>query len=390
MNNTERAFIQVLQSFLTGDCAKLNTESINKSQFYQLARRQSVAGIVAYTLNRCGELENEEIMQKLTEDYEKTLSLMLRRQIAAENLSRKLSRKEIEHIVFKGPTVSRFYPVPELRAFGDVDIIVDKKYRSAVVEMMTLSGFEHHVADEGVIDCFTRGVECYEIHSALNVPKKSDILFRNFRDHIEKDDDFSMRFEHNFHLCYLIAHMEKHMHSGGAGIKMYLDIALYIRNCHELDLTKVREWLSLCGLEKFFDTVLWLCHKWFEVEIPSFITPMDETLYEQMCAFTLRGGAFGDHSKEGVMESAAVRQISSGKKGGRVRLVLKKAFPRKSELWRVYPQYADKNLLVPVAWGAHVVSVFTKNKFGRIKDVAQVDMEKVKETGDLLQKIGCI
>ncbi len=379
----------MLRAFLMGDHEKLNTESINKAQFYQLAKRHSVAGMVAYTLNRCGELENEEIMHKLTEDYEKTLSLMLRRQIAAENLSRKLMRKGIEHIVFKGSTVARFYPVPELRTFGDVDIIVDKQYRSAVVEMMSVSGFEHYVADGGVIDCFTKGVECYEIHSTLNVPEKFGSLFGNFRDHIVKDEDFSMRFEHNFHLCYLIAHMEKHMHSGGAGVKMYLDIALYIRNCPELDLEKVREWLSLCGLEKFFDTVLWLCHKWFGIDIPVFVNPMDETLYEQMCAFTLRGGVFGDHTKEGVLESAVVRQITSGKKGGKARLLLKKVFPKKTELWRVYPKYAKKNLLVPVAWGTHMVSIFTGKKFDRIKNVAQVDMDKAKETGELLQKIGC-
>ena len=46
----------------------------------------------------------------------------------------------------------------------------------------------------------------------------------------EPDDGLRYRPASDFHFIYAVCHLAKHLYGGGAGLRMYLDIALYMKN----------------------------------------------------------------------------------------------------------------------------------------------------------------
>lgn len=390
LNTTEKFFIELLRSFVTGSDPKVNTDEIDEVLLLELCKRHSLQGVVAYMVNRCNLTLRDDTVAVLSEAYDRTLMQMMHREGSAVALCKKLSENNIPHILFKGLTISECYPVKELRTYGDVDILVEKKNEQPVRRLMASMGFKHSVTDEGVVNAYVKGRERYEFHTALNVSLiKGDEYFKNIWDHTVHREDETRMFDHKFHLSYLISHIEKHVYGSGAGIKMYLDVALYInKHRKEIDFDDLRETLRACGLEKFLFTVLYLCHRWFSLDIPDWVEALQESTYEQMCEFTLNGGVFGKQTLENNFETALRNELASGKKGAKLRVLLGRVFPSVYELYRMYPRYEGKALLVPVAWMTHVIHVLKDKKLGRIKMITSANVSSAEEKNAFFEAIG--
>ncbi len=390
MNYTEDFFLKAISAFVNGKTEEYDLSKVNTGELYSLAKRHSMQGLFCYVCDIYNVFpKDSDFYQKIHKDYEKAVSFMSLRHTRAELLSDAFSKMGIQHIEFKGSAVARYYDVPELRVFSDVDMIIKEEDRDAVRRYMEEKEFEYYISDGGIVSCFKKGYEFYEIHTALNLPESEEFLSRNVWEHTYVYKDKALRFEDNFHLSYLISHIEKHIKSGGAGVKMYLDVALYIKNCEKIDLLKVREILEKAGLHSFFDTVLYLCNKWFDTPLPSFAVPLSEDAFERLEYLTLSGGVYGDKSGESNLESALIRQISAGKKGAKLRLFMSHVFPSKTELWRVYPKYEGKNVLVPVAWCNHVFNTVRKGKLKKVKAITNMDVKSAQNRKDFLTDIGC-
>ena len=392
LNNTQSVLIDVLRAFALDNQQKPNTDSVDMNALFKLAKKHSVVGMVAYTLNRFDLFKSPEQKDKYMHEYDRTVMNMLSRETSAVSLCKSLQQKGIEHILFKGMMVSAAYPVPALRTYGDVDIIIRKSDVEQVKEYLVSLGYRHSVADAGVVNVFDKHKEHYEFHTNLNVSNlKDSSYFDDLWDKCIKGDICSFCFEHSFHLCYLITHLEKHVYGSGAGIRMYLDIALYIKKYKNyIDLEKVHGILSSLGLGVFFDTVLFVCNKWFDLEIPDFVPPLPDEVYEQMCDFTFTGGVFGDMTTEKNAENALRRQMSDGKRNARIRFVLNRIFPPFSELSRLYPKYSGKPWLAPIAWFNHIYRFFRDRKYGRLRVIASADTTEALAKKEFLESIGSV
>lgn len=390
LNYTEHFFLKILRAFVNGKMEEYDLTEVNESELYLLAKRHSLQGVVYYVSKTFGIFGmDSRLSEKLRESYEKTINLMALRRARAEVLSNELTELGISHIEFKGSAVADFYPVPELRPYSDVDMIIEVKDRDKVRELLVLRGFEYYTSDMGAVSCFKQGEEFYELHTTLNLPKSEAFLCDNFREKALPCCGKKLRFEDNFHLAYLISHMEKHMKNGGAGVKMYLDVMFYIKNCREIDLAAVNEILRKAQLEKFFSSVLSLLNRWFYLPIPDFAEPLDTAVCEELEELTLGGGVYGDHSQKRNLESSMARELKSGKKTAKLRFIMNRVFPKKTELWRMYPKYEDKPLLLPLAWFTHLVSFFKKGKYRKVRTVVSVDVKSAEKRNEFLESIGC-
>lgn len=392
MNNIQTALINILKSFATGCKEKPNIENADAEAIFRLAKVHSVVGVVAYMLDKFSLYTDEQQRARFMHEYDRTVMNMLSREMSAMRLCAELTKLEIEHVLFKGMMVSAAYPVPSLRTYGDVDIVIREKDIEKLCEFMKSRGYERSVADAGVVNVFQKNKEHYEFHKNLNVSNLKDkSYFENLWDNVSTDNGFTCHFEHNFHLCYLLTHLEKHVYGSGAGLRMYLDIVFYIERYREfLDLDKVRDILSKFGLGEFLNTVLYVCNKWFCLNIPEWVVPMADDIYEKMCEFTFSGGVFGDQSAEKNVENALRHSMSEGKKNARFRFLLQRFFPPFSELTRLYPRFAGKPYLAPVAWINHVFRFFTGKKFKRIKVVSSANTDTAKQKKEFLESIGSV
>ncbi len=392
MNTIQTALIDILKSFATGCKEKPNIENIDVEALSKLARIHGVVGIVAYMLDKFNLLEDEHIKTKFLHQYDCTVMNMLSREASAMKLCAELNKNGIEHILFKGMMVSATYPVPSLRTYGDVDIVIREHDVEKLCEYMKSQGYEHSVGDAGVVNVFKKNKEHYEFHKNLNVSNLKDkSYFEKLWDNTVERDGFTRNFEHNFHLCYLLTHLEKHVYGNGAGLRMYLDIVFYIEKYREfLDLDKVRDTLTGFGLGEFLNTVFFVCNKWFCLDVPAWVVPMADDVYANMCDFTFLGGVFGDQSPEKNLETALRHSMSEGKKNARVRFFFRRIFPPFSELTRLYPKYTGKPYLSPIAWLNHVFRFFLDKKYDRVKVISSVNTDVAKQRKEFLESIGSI
>lgn len=390
MNNTEKFLIDVLRCFVEGTETKLNTEGVNPHQLLSLSKQHSVAGVVAYMLSKQNAFWDKETEKQFLKEYERTLMQMLSRESSAVKLCDKLTQMGIPHILFKGMTVSEAYPVAALRTYGDVDIIVKKDDVPAIRKFMVEDGFEHSLTDEGVVNAFKRGRERYEIHTALNMSNlRVAEFFTEIWENAVLRQGETYVFNHNFHLSYLICHLEKHVYGSGAGVRMYLDIALYLKKfAQELDLDFVRNTLDHCGLGEFLNTAFYLCNKWFDAEIPAWVVPMDDKLYSDMCDFVFSGGVFGEQTIDDILRDDLRREMASGKKGAKFRYILHRVFPTAHELCRMFPRFEGKPLLLPCAWLCHVGRVIFTGKISNMSKVMKTDADVSQAKKEFLERIG--
>ena len=285
--------------------------------------------------------------------------------------------------------VKECYPVPELRTFGDIDIIIPKNMRTKSHKLMCSLGYDWELMDGGEVYSYKKDKENYELHVSLNSEKtKLSSKMNSFWDYAKPKSGFTYEFENEFHLGYLISHIEKHLYGSGAGVRMYLDIALFLNKYKEsLDLEKVREMLKECELEKFFDSTLYLCHKWFDTDIE----PKEEMcaeLYNEFCRYTFEGGVFGIQEREKLNENEIRRAVFEKGKAGKATVLLGHIFPPYKEVRRIYPFFNGKPYLLPAGWVLHWFKAGKRSGLKNIRQIASADVDKARSEKEFFDQIG--
>ena len=384
MNNTEVLLIEILSAFVNGRKPEITTE-YNATELYELAKAQSVSGIAGYVLNKYGFTEFAKADKRYADIYDKIITQLIRKDFYAQNLFAKLGEAQIPHIIFKGMVVKDCYPVAELRTFGDIDIIIPKDSREKSHRLMCDSGYSWEFMDGGEVYAYKKDKEHYEFHTTLNSEKtKLSECMNRFWDFTRPRNGFTYEFTDEFHLSYLISHIEKHFYGAGAGVRMYLDIALFLNKHKEtLDIEKVREILRGCDLEKFFDSTLFVCHKWFGTEVmPK--EEMSPELYEGFCRYTLQGGVFGNQEEESRIRQA----VSKNGKSGKLALMLSRIFPPYREVRRLYPFFHEKPWLLPAGWVVHWFKAGKRSGLKNIKQIAKSNVKKAQSEQEFFDQIG--
>ncbi len=151
-----------------------------------------------------------------------------------------LGENGIRAIVLKGAATASYYPVPELRKSGDVDILIpDPSSFRRAEEILESEGFArreeqlalHHVElvnDEGI---------SVELHSMLAEPFESGKMNRflegleqRYQSRIVQNEAWGVPFlqpSDAYHAFYLLVHMLQHFLRAGFGLKFLCDWAVF-------------------------------------------------------------------------------------------------------------------------------------------------------------------
>lgn len=388
MNKTEQLLVHLLACFVNGSKPEIKTE-YNCDELYELAIAQSVTGIISYMLHKHKIGDMLKADERLSASFDKTVAVYVRKDIEFMNLCSALSEAGIPHIIFKGSVVKRWYPVPELRTFGDIDLIIREEDRKKSHKLMTDLGFNFKIMDGGAVYGYKKGKEFYELHTTLNSEQtKLSECMRNYWNYAKPVNGCTFEFDNEFHLSYLISHIEKHVYGSGAGIRLYLDIAMFLKKYgNDFDMDKVRDILKECRLERFFDTVLDLCNRWFLTEAePS--ERLSEELYDELCRITLRGGTFGYYCKEKTADSEIRRAVKSDGKINKFALIVSHVFPPYREVRRMYPFVNGKPWLLPAGWCVHLFKASRRSGVKNIRRIATADVNAARTERELLEQIG--
>lgn len=170
----------------------------------------------------------------------------------------------IPFFLLKGKNLSKLYPKPEFRRFGDVDILInDDALFEKAQQLFIENGFESQklLVDHHIELTYVRPERTY----ILELHRKAI----SSQDNKELDDSLNRLFGSlplnkplppAIEALYLILHMLQHLLSSGFGVKLLCDWVVYLEHYTDnIDSNQLKSILEDLGLFVFAHTVTELC-----------------------------------------------------------------------------------------------------------------------------------
>ena len=351
MEQEELFLLDVLKSFVREE--KLNFDrELDWPRLLRLAMIHAVDGILGYMAMQSPCPQTEPLLPLLKKKCFASVASNVQRTALADELLTKLDDFGIDHLLFKGYVVRRCFPMPELRMFGDIDLLIRPEDRARCHAMMQELGFEVKTDWEPVYS-YCRGQEIYELHTELletDISEKLDCrsYFRSAWAYAVQTGEHTWELKPEYHFLYLLTHIAKHIHGAGAGIRMYLDLAAFIRHGREeTDWAFVAGALDQLGLRTFADYALTLTERYLGTESPIPLQPLSPESFEAFAEFTMAGGIFGTFGRD-----SGLLTLKNAPDNSRPRFltVLRRLFPPASQLKPRYTYLQRRPWLLPAAW----------------------------------------
>ncbi len=312
-------FLSVLSAFVSKKQAP-PLPQMNLPLFLNIAKNSQLKGVVGYMLQ---DTPFEEWDPK--QDFYSTLFYLTRAGEHIRVIREDLKKAGIVHGILKGVTLARLYPVPELRSFGDLDVIIQPKDVPLLKEMLQ-NGYHIVYEKEDEIVAVKNGL-LIEFHLSLLYDKgvETPQLDRYLSDafsHLTLGEDGYYSFDPLFHFVYLLSHQMRHFRTSSPGIRSYMDLAVFLQAGLIQDEKKLTATLQQTGLYDYACVALALTAYWFDVKSP---LPVEITAQqaEEVAAYLLAAGQFAgaENPRARHMEQAV------GKRFPRLYIFWRSLFP---------------------------------------------------------------
>lgn len=366
--------------------------NVDWNELFHYAAMHTVDGIIGYECTKYHLCDDRIIASKMEKSMINTFGLHYRKAEQMKRLIVLLNENNIDHILMKGYVIKDIYPVPELRTYGDIDFVIREKDRLKTDKLMREHGYTVTANWEPVYS-YKKDTEYYEIHTQLLdtdfTEEERHGIFADVWQHIKKRKGNSFELVNEYHFIYLIAHLAKHAEKNGAGIRMYLDIALFIMNySHELDWSYIENQLKELELSEFFSTVCMVCQKLFGTELPVRIEEHDSDIIDQFIDVIIEGGVFGAANDVGV--TSLIDGENNDLRQRKLRLVLRQLFPPGKDIAIRYTYLQKYPWLLPIAWIDRMIKnkAKVKHKLTVTKQIIHADTKKAQNMQDLNKKVG--
>lgn len=381
--------IKLLKNAILNTAPDKLPDGIDLEELFNIAEFHSIENIIYLPLSRIVDADNETL--ELFEEYYNYAVLHdATQQYYMELAIDELEKEGIRHCVMKGPIIKKLYPSSDLRKSKDIDIFVDDANTDKVREIMERLGFTVQsfnragAHDEYIIDENIK-IEVHRLLISAKCPWDEEC--QKIVDRLVILPGYKYRYEMSLEDYYLhmIGHMAKHMKYSGIGIKMVLDVWIYLREYDKLlrwDILEKR--LKDCGLDKFENNIRKLCGYWFEDGEAS------DTV-KRLGIYIGTSGNFGTQTQEIAGEMAQNAGRLSNKNVSRLVYYSKVFFWPYKKMREKYKILKVMPVLLPFCWlhRAYRALLFkeetVKSVIGKYDDV---DMEYGKDIIAFKKEIG--
>ena len=314
-------FFNILKSALWGSDDRLDASSISRDDVMtalRIAKSQTVLGMVANEVMQTSSLScllNEADKAGLKRFVMSNLTTGQMLNNALINIVLELRKYGIEPVLLKGQGVAKYYPMPELRQCGDIDVYVGQDNFSKACEVIgEMSSPEDHQGDIPSLKHFhTRiGHAFIEIHRYTDVywPKRYDRVYQKISDAGMHSDlvplDFAgvpvMSPSVDFNVFFIFNHFWHHFIADGVGLRQLCDwVRLMHANHGKINLDYLSDVLCKMRLMKE-----WQVFGYFAVntlglpadEMP-FYEPKYKKIADKVLELIILEGNFGKENMKG-------------------------------------------------------------------------------------------
>lgn len=297
----------------------------------------------------------------------------------------------IPFAVVKGYAADIYYPKPEYRVMGDIDIIVCPEDYTAADHLLATNGYIVSGTENDRHKEFEKnGVEV-ELHWRFSIPSSSmeeKPLDRLIYDGIRNAEIYGLgayRFPVLPKLInglVLLQHISHHL-EGGLGLRQVIDWMLYVKRelTDEYWETEFKDAAQRVGLEKLAVTATRMCQMYLGLESGLlWCREADDTLCEELMELIISKGNFGRKDRD----SNAAIWILNGTKNP---VFFAKLIQKRGMLhWRAAQKYP---VLRPFAW-LYQLGRYGKKGFKRKRPIRALmtDVKLSRKQRVFLDKVG--
>ena len=400
MEKTNLEFLSLLKSSLKNE--KYDGEKIDFEDLVYIYKMSEIHHVVPMIYNAA---YNEDFFKECDANFQAMFKSSAFRYIFSQiqrtnhflEVYKKLSKKNIKILVFKGIIFRNMYNNPDDRISSDEDILIKKEDYEKVKEFFLSEGFEF--IDKGE-ECayFSKSTGlCIEVSTSLFSHESKayghlnklfeDVFEKSIKINIDKIDILTL--SHEQHLIYIVFHNMKHFLTGGFGIRQVADFSKYIETYGEY-INWEKFWSDLKDLnyDTFALNLIEISLKYLgfnddKITYPDNITSFDELKNSQKYYINseslindiLDAGVFGastmDRKHTALMTLDAVEDK---KKSNRLEVV----FPNVNYLKDNYTYLQKYPILLPVAWGQRILSYLKKNKTSSYINTMELGKQRIE------------
>ena len=356
-----RVFVSCMAAYLRGDKQDITLSAADWGKLYALAARQSLTGALFETVGHCP--MPDAVHDRLRRDAFVTLANYENQQQILAELRSVFAGADTSLLLFKGAVTRRYYVTPAMRTMGDIDAAVPLSSRAVADAALLAAGFAKEKEQPEVWVYRKNGV-LLELHTVL---RRFNTFTQDKEPYEELWTDARLVRDTTYHLsddaeiAFTIAHMASHFCDGGCGLRQLMDVAVLLMRFDDTSLWEhVLLLLEKDGTDRFARHMLWLCEKWFGLTAPTGLAvPLDSATEDVLLCRFLNDGVFG--ADERYLLSRMRQERRMHQHSGKGTMLRHWVFPSPAYLRRRYA-YADKPLLLPVAYVHRLVDGVGKNR----------------------------
>lgn len=270
-----------------------------------------------------------------------------------------LKEKGIRVAVLKGLSCSRFYPVPEIRALGDIDLLIDKENMARLGFYLQKQGYSQTKNEHSFHIGYHGNGIAIELHYAVTQfpDSKGGRIARKISEHFLSNteicsvNDMSFPVLSDSHQALmLLLHMERHMIEEGVGLRQLCDWATFVYNSSsEHWKNQTLRILGECGLITFAEILTKVCVNYLGLDHQRAMWCMDidDSIAAEMIKEVFRGGNMGAAEEEYMVnlffDRRQLGNVTSNRINGLLSRITQLAYEQ-------YPYIKKVKVLLPLYW----------------------------------------
>ena len=388
LSKEEEYLLELLSRALSGKPIKekLLVEGVNIQQVINMAKKHAVLSLLYDELPK--ETLTEEQSRYIEKECKQISLQNYRLLFLTKYVVGLLEENELRVVVLKGVSTAKYYPVPELRKSGDVDLLLlDTDKIGLVKQILLTNGFkiyEEQLANHHISFLSEEGISI-EIHTMLAEPfdngKINRYLDKMVKDkQLETDTIYAMELElpvlsKAYYAYELLLHMMQHFLRSGFGLKLLCDwVVFWQYPVEENEKSTYLRLLEESRVKGFSDLVTQVCVKYLGMpkENVQWMNCMTEYPCEEFMKEVIEAEEFG----KSEVERMVVLQ-------GTGLMDFFKEFHH--QMYLNYPKVGKCFLLWPVLWIMTLLRFLRNNKKVRNTSTAAIIKEAKRRSGLMKQ-----
>ena len=267
------SFIDLLASVLNGAHPPKLPDGFDWEYFCRYAQRNSVANILAYSMDEVNVKPSSTVYKVLENDRRYQIIKETSQIVDIEKVVERLEKSQIKNALLKGYFMKQLYPRSDFRTMSDIDMLAQKKNFKKIEKIFKELGFTKRDIIKSSEIHFVKGLLYCEVHDDIN--EELSNYYDNVWDMVKLRDGFSYSYQmkpEDFYI-YNVYHAAKHFSNGGIGIRMVMDVYVCLQAFKNLDFEYIDAELKKAGIDEFEKAFRAIALNWFsddKTEINSF------------------------------------------------------------------------------------------------------------------------